>query len=98
MKSPKNVPNRLLSQDQVREIWNTFQLADKIKAEAGKKLAPYGLNRRLADKYGVSRRTIENIRSGARYAGITGGKPRKRGGQPGPRKRILRPRKPVPGG
>jgi hypothetical protein len=67
-------------------------MADKLQKEKGIKLAPRGMSRRLAAKYGVSLRTIEHIRSRTRWQDILG----KPYDPRAPKKRVLRPRIPIP--
>lgn len=58
----------ILTADQVREIRKIFRMADKLRKAAGKTRARPGLMIDLAKKYGVSRRTIQHLRTGDRWS------------------------------
>lgn len=65
------MPNQgKLSPEQVREIRKHFKLAEEEMKRRGLKIAPYGMNQRLAKAYGVSVRMIEHLRTGDRHKGV----------------------------
>ena len=53
---------------QVIEIKQVYTLADRLRRRAGKKIGRKGLSKDLAEKYGVSMRCIQHIRTGDRWA------------------------------
>lgn len=83
----------ILTPEQVQEIRAHYKMADKMQKARGLTSAPQGMADRLAIKYGVSRRTIEHLRTGDRWRSLLGTKKKRR------RKRNRPPRAgdPLPG-
>ena len=59
-----------LTEAQVKEIRKIYKMARKIAKLHGKKIVRAGLALELAARYGVSKRTIQHVRTGDRWRAL----------------------------